>query len=322
MGTQMSIGTFSHESGHLLFGWPDLYDYTGASQGSVAGYCIMGFGGVGWDSKFRPTPPNGFFRYLVGWDTAIELNPAINRSAPSGRLSQLAGGHTLYRWTNPANTSEAFYTEAMYQSGQQQFEPGSGLAVFHIDPAGSNNDPWHPYVQMEQADGRRDPENNVNRGDATDVYDGVSTRSFNDITPNNWTSHGTNSKWWSTSPSGFGVGNISPAAQTISFDMTNGDGTPLADTYQGYLADRAQAINPSPWFYYAGGTLQIQLSGPSNVDFDLMLEQWNGSAWVRVASSTSPTAQESINYNAATGYYRITAYSYSGAGYYTLTVKK
>jgi M6 family metalloprotease-like protein len=40
IGTALSIGTFCHENGHLLFNYPDLYDYGGESQG-VGNYCIM-----------------------------------------------------------------------------------------------------------------------------------------------------------------------------------------------------------------------------------------------------------------------------------------
>jgi len=324
MGNSLAIGTFSHETGHLVMGWPDLYDYDGSSEGSAASYCIMGFGSIGAQSQYRPVPPNGFFRYQVGWDTVTELNPALNASAPKGRLSHTSGSHALYRWTNPAKTDEAFYVEAIYKADQNLYQLGSGLAVWHIDPAGNNSDEWHPYVQMEHADGRRDPEYNVNRGDATDLYDGAIYKAFNDTVPNNYASRGTNSRWWNGSGSNFGLANISAAAQTISFDVVKGDGTAAGDTYTGYLSGtNASAIQPSPYFYYNGGTIKANLAGPaSGADFDLKLEQWNGSAWVQVASSTSPTSTEAITYNAAAAYYRITVYSYSGAGNYTLTVTK
>src|SRR5213075_2859744 len=71
-------------------------------------------------------------------------------------LSHTSGSHSLYRWTNPAKQDEAFYVEAIYKSDQNLYQLGSGLAVWHIDPAGNNSDEWHPYVQMEHADGRRD----------------------------------------------------------------------------------------------------------------------------------------------------------------------
>ena len=323
MGNSLAIGTFSHETGHLVMGWPDLYDYDGSSEGSAASYCIMGFGSIGAQSQYRPVPPNGFFRYQVGWDTVTELNPALNASAPKGRLSHTSGSHNLYRWTNPAKTDEAFYVEAIYKSDQNLYQLGSGLAVWHIDPAGNNSDEWHPYVQMEHADGRRDPEYNVNRGDATDLYDGAIYKAFYDTVPNNYASRGTNSRWWNGAGSNFGLANISAAAQTISFDVVKGDGTAGGETYTGYLSGtNASAIHPSPYFYYNGGTIKANLSGPSNADFELKLEKWNGSAWVQVASSTSPTSTEAISYSAAVAYYRITVYSYSGSGNYTLTVTK
>lgn len=324
MGNSLAIGTFSHETGHLVMGWPDLYDYDGSSEGSAASYCIMGFGSIGAQSQYRPVPPNGFFRYQVGWDTVTELNPALNANAPKGRLSHTSGSHSLYRWTNPAKTDEAFYVEAIYKADQNLYQLGSGLAVWHIDPAGNNSDEWHPYVQMEHADGRRDPEYNVNRGDATDLYDGAIYKAFYDTVPNNYASRGTNSRWWNGTGSNFGIANISAAAQTISFDVVKGDGTAAGETYTGYLSGtNASAIQPSPYFYYSGGTIKANLAGPaSGADFDLKLEQWNGSAWVQVASSTSPTSTEAITYNAAAAYYRITVYSYSGAGNYTLTVTK
>jgi M6 family metalloprotease-like protein len=320
MGTQMSIGTFVHESGHLIMDWPDLYDYDGSSDGSVANFCLMGYGGVGAQSKFRPTPPNGFFRHLAGWDTAIELNPAINRTPPSGRLSHTSGSHTLYRWSNQANPTEAFYVEAIHKSEQNLNQSDEGLGIFHVDPSGTNTNEWKPYVQMEHADGKRDPENRLNAGDATDLFDGVATRSFNDTLPNALTVKGTNSKWWNGFASGFGVANISAPAKTVFFDV--GTVVPPGQTYTGFLSAGQQVVHPSPWFEYAGGTIKANLTGPATADFELRLERWTNSAWLKVAESTSPTSTESISYTGPAGYYKITVYSYSGAGNYTLTVTK
>ena len=320
MGTPLSIGTFSHESGHLLMDWPDLYDYDNSSEGSVGDFCLMGFGAVGPQSTFRPVPPNGFFRYLAGWDTVTELNPAINRTPPTGRLSHTSGSHALYRWSNPANPGEAFYLEAIYKSDQNLYQPDQGLAIFHVDPKGDNSNEWKPYVQMEHADGRRDPENNVNRGDATDLYDGVTTKTFSDTLPNALTSRGTNSKWVNGYASGFAVNNIGTPAKTISFDV--GNTAPAGTTYTGSLAQGAEAIHPSPWFEYAGGTIRASLTGPSAADFDLRLERWTGSAWASAAESSGPTSAEILSYTAQSGYYRIIVTAYSGSGSYKLVVSK
>ncbi|QYF94862.1 M6 family metalloprotease domain-containing protein [Massilia sp. PAMC28688] len=319
MGPQLAIGTFAHETGHLLMDWPDLYDYDGSSEGSVADFCLMGTGGVGYQSQFRPVPPNGFFRYLSGWASVTELNPAINRTPPTGRLSHTSGSHSLYRWSNPGNPSEAFYVEALHKSDQNLYQPDQGLAIFHTDPSGDNSSEWKPYVQMEHADGRRDPEYNVNRGDATDLFDGAATKSFSDTLPNALTARGTNSKWSNGYGSGLALHNISTPARTISFDVgAAGAGV----SYTGSLAAGARVIHPAPWFEYAGGTIKATLIGPSTADFDLLLERWNGSAWAKAAASESHTSSEVISYAASAGYYRITVYSYSGSGAYKLLVYK
>ena len=320
MGAQLAIGTFAHETGHLLMDWPDLYDYDSSSEGSVGEFCLMGTGAVGAQTQFRPVPPTGFFRYLAGWDTVTELSPAINRSAPTGRLSHTSAAHTLYRWSNPANPSEAFYLEAIYKADQNLYQRDQGLAVFHIDPNGDNSTEWKPYVQMEHADGRRDPENGVNGGDATDLYDGAATKTFSNTLPNALASRGTNSKWANGYASGLAVNNIGVPARTIGFDI--GNAAPAGVTYTGSLTAGAEAIHPSPWFESTGGTIKATLTGPSTADFDLKLERWTGSAWVMAAESTLSTSNEAISYTATAGYYRIIVSSYSGAGSYKLVVSK
>lgn len=320
MGNNMAIGTFVHESGHLLFGWPDLYDYDGSSEGSVASFCLMGYGAIGPQNKFKPTPPVGVLRHLAGWDSVIELNPKLNNQAPSGMLSHTSESHQLYRWSNPANTAEAFYLEAIYQNGQQQYQPDQGLAVWHVDPSGDNSNEWKPYIQMEHADGNRDPENKRNRSDATDLYDGISSPDFNRNLPNALTSKGTNSLWWNGTDSGFALAKISTPAPTISFQLV---AAASGETYSGTLASGAQAIVPNnSYFQYGGGTIRLTLTGPTTANFDLYLQRWNGSSWVNVAQSTSGTAKESISYAANSAYYRMLVKAISGSGSYTLKLEK
>ncbi|SFC66099.1 M6 family metalloprotease domain-containing protein [Pseudoalteromonas denitrificans DSM 6059] len=321
MGNNLAIGTFIHESGHLLTNWPDLYDYDGSSEGSVASFGVMGYGAIGQQNKFKPTPPVAHFRYLAGWDTVTELNPAINNQAPKGRLTHISGSNTSYKWTNPSNANEAFYIEAIHQSEQNQYQPDQGLAIWHVDTAGSNSNEWHPYIQMEHADGDRDPENNRNRSDNTDLFDGQQTHSFDKVTPNAYTSKGTNATWWNGSDSGLSISAISDPATQISFDISTVQ-PPSGEIYTGSLSEKGQDIHPDGrWFQYSGGLIKLDLLGPNNTDFDLKLERWNGS-WAQVDISESPDSQESIQYQANDGYYRIIVLSYSGAGNYTLTVNK
>lgn len=323
MSSKLAIGTFVHESGHLLFDWPDLYDYDGSSNGSLGAYCMMGTGSVGAATKLKPVLPNGFFRHLVGWDNVVELNPLVNVNAPKGTLNVVANGHTLYRWSNQGNPKEAFYLEGMMKTGQNSNQIAQGLAVWHVDPAGDNSNEWHPYVQMEHADGRRDQEKKVNSGDAGDLYNGSTTKTFSDTVPNALTSRGTNAKWWNNSNSGFVVSNIGVPAANIA--VTVGAVTPpKTDTYTGTLQSGRQVILPSGGFQYAGGTLTVKLTGPTTggVDFDMTLEKLVNGVWTKVAESAGPTSQESIGYAAQAGSYRVVVLSYAGAGAYKLTISK
>ncbi len=80
----------------------------------------------------------------------------------------------------------------------------------------------------------------------------------------------------------------------------------------------ASQVQPNGTWYQSGaGTHRGWLSGPSNADFDLELYRWNGSRWVRVASATSATSEESISYNGTAGFYYWRVLSFSGGGNYS-----
>jgi hypothetical protein len=89
------------------------------------------------------------------------------------------------------------------------------------------------------------------------------------------------------------------------------------------LNNGAQAFEPDgTYFQYSGGTIDVALSGPSSSDFDLELWKWSNGEWDVVASSTSPNSTESISYQAASGYYTVRVFSYSGSGNYSVTIDK
>ncbi|MDW6001939.1 M6 family metalloprotease domain-containing protein [Vibrio mangrovi] len=323
MGDRLSIGTFAHESGHLIADWPDLYDYDGSSNGSVAAFGIMGYGSADPRSTLHPVPPVAPLRELAGWETVTELNPAVNPNAPTGRISVTSGSNTSYKWTNPANPDEAFYMEAIYKTGQNTEQPDEGLAIWHVDPKGDNSNEWHPYIQMEHADGRRDPENLRNYGDDQDLY--AQYGEFSAIYPNDLANRGTNALWWNGRDSGLSINDVSQPAETISFSVSGdgGNGGPQTqtDVYSGSLSAGGRAAEPNNnSFFYEGGTIDATLTGPNGTDFDLRLFRWDGNNWQQVAVSEAPESQEHISYSADNGYYYFEVYSYAGAGQYTLTV--
>lgn len=92
--------------------------------------------------------------------------------------------------------------------------------------------------------------------------------------------------------------------------------------YSGSLSNLASAYLPSSTgFAAAAGLHSGRLAGPSSADFDLYLQRRSGSSWSNVASSTSSSSTESVDYNGAANTYRWRVYSYRGSGTYSLCVR-
>ncbi|MHA7292225.1 M6 family metalloprotease domain-containing protein [Arthrobacter sp. MDT3-24] len=161
------IGVSAHELGHLIFGWPDLYDDDGSSEG-VGNWCLMGGGSWGLNGD-RPTHPSAWCKATQGWISVV-----AQASNASVTVNDIKASRTAYRlWKNGAGGNEYFLVENRQTAGYDQSLPGSGLLVWHIDDAiASNSNEAHYKVALLQADGSKDLENNVNRGDAGDPYPG------------------------------------------------------------------------------------------------------------------------------------------------------
>lgn len=206
VGTALTIGTFIHESGHLLFGWPDLYDYDSDSRGTGA-YCLMS----GQDPK-NPQPPNAYLRVGQGWEPAVDLKTVTN-----GLVSVPSNGRANYRYANPANAKESYIIENIAKKGRWAKMPDDGLMIWHVDAAGDNSfqdrtASRHYEVSVVQADGKFDLEKDVNSGGANDLFHAGNNASFNgQTTPD--------SKWWNGSESGLGLLNISSVKDTMTFQI-------------------------------------------------------------------------------------------------------
>jgi LasA protease len=112
---------------------------------------------------------------------------------------------------------------------------------------------------------------------------------------------------------------------TVTFTIGDGaqDSEPSTGyEFSGYLHHNDIRVEPyDSWFYTYGGNFSFELEGPSNTDFDMYLQYWDGYEWILIAASLSYSSSESIQYNLPEGYYRILVYSYSGSGNYTLTIQ-
>ena len=164
------IGVCCHELGHLLFGWPDLYD-TDYSSAGIGNWCLMAGGSWGGNGDV-PCHPSAWCKVNQGWVTVSA--PTSNVSLT---ISDVESSKQVYRlWKDGGPGNEYFLVENRQHVGYDQSLPGSGLLVWHVDDAvAGNTNEAHPKVALLQADGNQDMEHNHNRGDTGDPYPGSSS---------------------------------------------------------------------------------------------------------------------------------------------------
>ena len=243
MGSYLSLNTFCHENGHMLMGWPDLYDYDGDSAG-VGKFCIMCYGTY----SMNPNEPCAYMKYDAGWGDVTVL------MSPQGALSAPVEGNVMYKFEHPDLPNEYYLVENRQRTGRDAGIPDDGLAIWHVDTEGSNNNQQqtpeqHYLVTLVQADGRWDMENNHNSGDGTDLY--AATR-YPECSPLTYPHTG----WWDGSESGAYFMNISTSSDTMSFDFHNA----------AYVLDLAAPVHAAEIGYYGTALYTATLKNWAPVD--------------------------------------------------------
>ncbi len=205
------MGVMAHELGHLLMGWPDLYDtdYSSAGTGSwdlMAGGSWNGGGDT-------PAHPTAWCKSRVEWITPTVLWNA----AQSVNLPPYATNGIAYKLpVGSASSTEYFLVSNRQQAGFDAAMPGEGLLIEHVDDTKNNNtDESHYLVDIEQADGRRDLNLNANRGDATDPYPTSTNNAFTGSTT-------PNSNGYSGAASNISVTNIARVGDNVTADINVG----------------------------------------------------------------------------------------------------
>ena len=175
------IGVCAHELGHLIFGFPDLYDTDDTSEG-VGNWCLMG--GGSWNGGGDiPADPSAWCKVQQGWATVTNVTTSGTISIPDVKTSRNV--HRL--WKDGAGGPEYFLMENRQRTNYDAKLPGDGLLIWHIDESQtSNSDENHYKVGLVQADAKRNLELSQNRGDTGDPYPGTAgNSSFNsNSTPN------------------------------------------------------------------------------------------------------------------------------------------
>jgi immune inhibitor A len=203
------IGVCCHELGHLVFGFPDLYDTDGTSEG-VGNWCLMG--GGSWNGGGDiPAHPSAWCKANQGWVTTVAQ---MNNATVS--IQDVKTGKKVYRlWKDGAGGNEYFLVENRQKILYDKKLPGDGLLIWHIDESiGGNSNEAHPKVKLMEADGLDQLKKGLNRGDAGDSFPGsANNKTFNNTsTPN--------SKSYAGVSTCVGVTNIGASAATMSAKLS------------------------------------------------------------------------------------------------------
>lgn len=203
------IGTFVHEFSHVL-GLPDLYSTNSSSAFTPGSWNVMDEGPYNNGSR---TPPNysAYERYALGWLTPREIGDPANI-----RLGDIATNSACI--INTPNENEYFLIENRQQKGWDEYIPGHGMLVWHVDYNENiwkynsvNNRQSHQYVDIEEADGTQT--NTSRDGDAFPGTKGV-TSFTDDTTPSMRT--------WNDEALGRPITEITESNGIIEFKISGG----------------------------------------------------------------------------------------------------
>jgi immune inhibitor A len=204
------VGVMAHELGHLLLGWPDLYD-TDYSSAGTGRWDLMAAGS--WNAAGdRPAHPTAWCKLKAGWVTPVTVfggshETTLEPYETNAEIVKLPVGNET--------ANEYFLLSNRQQAGFDDQIPASGMLIEHCDDSRSNNTDESRYlVDIEQCDGRRDLNLNANRGDADDVFpNGTNTTFDSGSTPS--------SRSYTGSDSGVAVMDITRSGNRISARVSN-----------------------------------------------------------------------------------------------------
>ncbi len=243
----VQIGIFCHEFGHIL-GLPDLYDYDYSSWG-IGDWGLMGVGNYNGNST-RPASLSAWCKQYLGWIEPVQVTEnLIGAVLPAASTEPVA-----YRlWREGMGGSEYFLVENRQKIGFDNYLPGEGLLIWHIDDeVYGNDDDWHPQVFLEPADGEYDLQNDNNQGDIGDPWprQGLSPE-FTDLTE-------PNSRDYNGLTTQVAVWNISPSDSVITANLDIVWSRPLLTITDTVFSDAT--FGNSDGFLDAGETIEFSLA--------------------------------------------------------------
>ena len=240
------IGVYAHEFGHIL-GLPDLYDRDNSNGGSegIGHWCLMASGSwQGWGGD-TPAHMSSWCKSEMGWLEPVVLSSdEISLNIPQVETNPYA----VKIWEDDYFWSRYFLVENRQPVGFDSDLEGPGLIIYHVDEnrrygsyrfssGPANDDETHKLVDVEEADGLDDMDNEVNRGDAGDPFPGTSNNfTFND---NSYPS----ASRYDNNETGIAVFNISSSDSLMTADVN------IRPQYGYALAYDELGMSGSGWGY-------------------------------------------------------------------------
>lgn len=155
-----TIGTFCHEFSHIL-GLPDFYN-TSSGSGLTPGSMSLMDRGIIWTKVDVRPGYAAFEKEQVGWleiptleiSASVTLEPLNRRSISTGKLR-------AFKITVPG-TQSYYYFENRQAENWDQFLPGTGLLIYHVDKTDEkswnenrvNTNYLHPKYQLIRSGGK------------------------------------------------------------------------------------------------------------------------------------------------------------------------
>ena len=121
------IGTICHEFSHCM-GFPDTYDLLYSGNYGMGNWDLMCSGSYAGGS-FCPVGYTSYQRMICGWNNPVEL---LGDTLVSDMAPITAGGQTFIIY-NKGNRDEYYLLENRAKSGWDEFLPGEGMLVLHVD---------------------------------------------------------------------------------------------------------------------------------------------------------------------------------------------
>lgn len=121
------IGTFCHEYSHGL-GLPDIYNTVGGSTFGMDKWSLMDSGCYN-DDGYQPCAYTAYEKMYCGWLEPTELSAGCEVKDMEA-INDKKDAYIIY---NEANRDEYYLLQNIQQHGWNEYAPGHGMLVMHVD---------------------------------------------------------------------------------------------------------------------------------------------------------------------------------------------